>query len=58
MKQYFEYLNTLRDSGVTNMYGAVSFLQEEFPELRHDLQRASEVLVAWMESFSKGQEES
>lgn len=55
MKQYFEYLNALRDSGVTNMYGATPFLQEKFPELRHDPRRAREILVAWMESFSEGQ---
>lgn len=57
MGQYFEYLNKLRDCGATNMFGAVPFLQEKFPELRHDPRRAREVLVAWMESFSKDQGE-
>ena len=30
----FGYLERLRQSGETNMYGAAPYLQEEFPELR------------------------
>ena len=33
-QKYFDYLEQLRQSGETNMYGAASYLQEEFPELR------------------------
>lgn len=51
MKKYFEYLNALRKSGVTNMYGAVPFLQQKFPELGFDRARAQEVLRAWISSF-------
>ena len=29
MKQYFDYLDALRESGVTNMYGAVPYLQQD-----------------------------
>lgn len=54
MDKYFRYLETLRDSGETNMYGAVPNLQEEFPELRYDPERAKEVLIAWFKSFEKG----
>lgn len=51
MEKYFEYLNKLRDSGATNMYGAVPFLQQKFPELGFDRARAQEVLRAWISSF-------
>lgn len=54
MDKYFRYLENLRDSGETNMYGAVPNLQDEFPELRYDPERAKEVLVAWFKSFEKG----
>nr|WP_325204325.1 hypothetical protein [uncultured Oscillibacter sp.] len=51
MKKYFAYLEELRHSSVTNMYGARPYLQREFPELAHDPQRASEILRAWMDSY-------
>ena len=35
-QKYFDYLEKLRQSGATNMYGATPYLQEEFPELRYD----------------------
>lgn len=56
MEKYFEYLNALRNSGMTNMYGAVPFLQQEFPELSFDRARAQEILRAWMASFSDNEE--
>lgn len=34
-QKYFDYLERLRQSGETNMYGAAPYLQEEFPELRY-----------------------
>ena len=30
MSEYFEFLETLRKSGVTNMFGAAPYLQREF----------------------------
>ena len=48
MKEYFEYLNTLRESGVTNMFGAAPYLQDRFDLSRHE---AKDVLLKWMESF-------
>ena len=48
LEEYFEYLDRLRESGVTNMFGAVPYLQSEFTELSHDRQRASQVLSLWM----------
>lgn len=54
MKKYFEYLDQLRESGETNMFGAVPYLQAEFPELEHDRSRAVEILRAWMNSHKGG----
>jgi hypothetical protein len=48
MKEYFAYLNVLRESGVTNMFGAAPYLQQEFGLSRHE---AKDVLLKWMESF-------
>ena len=36
MEKYFAYLEELRHSGVTNMYGARPYLQRKFPELADD----------------------
>ena len=30
MEDYFNYLNELRESGVTNMFGATDYLMDEF----------------------------
>lgn len=53
MEKYFTYLEQLRDSGETNMYGALPYLQREFPELRFDNKRAREILLAWFASYRK-----
>lgn len=55
MEKYFAYLEELRQSGVTNMYGAVPYLRQAFPELSDDPGRAKKILLAWFASFhSKG----
>lgn len=56
MEEYFEYLEQLRESGVTNMFGAVPYLQAEFPELEQDRSRAIAILRAWMNSHKGGGE--
>ena len=48
MEKYFTYLNVLRESGVTNMFGAAPYLQQEFGLSRHE---ARDILKQWMESF-------
>lgn len=53
MKKYFDYLDQLRQSGETNMFGAVPYLQREFPELAWDQKRASQILQAWMDSYHR-----
>ena len=50
-REYFDYLFKLRDSGRTNMFGAVSYLEIKFPELSKS--EAEEVLFAWMDSFEE-----
>ena len=52
MKKYFEYLEQLRHSGVTNMFGAVPYLQQEFPELSYDRAQAVYILREWMAGHS------
>ena len=54
-EKMFNYLNELRESGVTNMFGAGSFLEKEF-----DLNsfEAGKVLLKWMDNFNeKGYED-
>ena len=46
----FEYLDNLRDSGVTNMFGAVPFMVDA---LGWDSKTSKEVLFAWMKTFDK-----
>lgn len=46
---YFKYLDELRVSGVTNMYGAGSYLSEMHGLTPKD---ASTVLKLWMQTFS------
>ncbi len=47
---YFNFLDSLRDSGQTNMFGAAPYLMEMF-----DLDRfeAKEIVVEWMQTFSE-----
>lgn len=52
-QKYFDYLERLRQSGETNMYGAAPYLQVEFPELRYDRNKAGDILLAWIRTFDK-----
>lgn len=51
-KIYFDYLEKLRQSGETNMFGAALYLQREFSELRR-AEAANTVLLAWFRSFEE-----
>jgi len=46
-KIYFEFLDNLRESGRTDMYGAAPYLQTEFGMTK---QVARQTLLEWMES--------
>lgn len=47
---YYDYLEELRQSGVTNMFGAVPYLMREF-DLSHD--EASKILSDWIGSYKQ-----
>ena len=55
-QKYFDYLELLRESGVTNMLGAVPYLQREFPELAIDRERARSIHRAWLDSYKEDKE--
>jgi hypothetical protein len=44
------YLEGLRDSGITNMFGAVPYLEDTFDMSRSEAKAA---LFAWMNSFKE-----
>lgn len=48
-EEYFEYLNVLRETGVTNMFGAAPYLQEAFDLSKTE---ARVILADWMNSFN------
>ena len=48
--EHLEYLDLLRESGITNMFGAYPYLVDEFDL---DEQEAKTVLRYWMKSFGK-----
>ena len=54
VKDMHSFLNDLRDSGVTNMFGAAPYLQKEFGL---DKREARQVLANWMQSFSESLDE-
>lgn len=45
-----DYLDDLRESGATNMFGAAPYLVEEFD---FDKRTAREILSYWMATFSE-----
>ena len=47
-EEHFEYLNNLRDSAVTNMFGATPYLMSKFTTLTS--QQASQLLIYWMKT--------
>lgn len=50
LAEAYGFLDALRKSGVTNMFGAGAYLREEFDVTE---ETARTILVAWMEDFSK-----
>lgn len=46
-----EFLDDLRLSGVTNMFGASPYIEEEFPTVTHD--EAVKIVSYWMRTFSE-----
>ena len=50
-KEMFDYLNELRNSGVTNMFGAAPYLVAEFGT---DIDVARKTLSKWMKNYNEG----
>lgn len=48
--EHLKYLDELRESGETNMYGAGSYLRNEFVISKAE---ASHILSYWMETFGE-----
>ena len=50
-KKHFVYLDALRESGITNMHGAVPYLMNAFDDLcRKD---AGAILIEWKRTFAE-----
>jgi len=47
-EEVYAYLDTLRESGITNMFGATPYLQDEFG---FDKNEAKTWLINWMRDF-------
>jgi len=47
-EEMFEYLDTLRETGVTNMFGAGTYLQQAFGV---DRKEAKNILLEWMKTY-------
>ena len=52
-QKYINFLNGLRESGITNMFGAVPYLMECFPDLPK--KEARKILGNWMRNFQSYQ---
>lgn len=50
-QEVFEFLDDLRESGVTNMFGARPYIQEEYPDLSQS--EATTLLSTWMKTFEE-----
>ena len=48
--KYWLFLEQLRRSGATNMYGAVPYLMVAFDELSQD--DAKRILIDWMQNYN------
>ena len=49
-EQVNKFLDTLRESGVTNMWGATPYIEQRFGV---NYEEAKQFLVTWMETFAE-----
>lgn len=49
--EYYKVLEAIRESGITNMFGAAPYLKELCPELSH--KEAQAILVNWMRNYDE-----
>jgi len=54
-EERLNFLDELRESGITNMYGAAPFLQGQFPGL--DRKEAERILAHWMDTADQRRKE-
>ena len=50
-EDYYNMLEAIRKSGITNMFGAAPYLQEFCPELSKE--EAREILCNWMTNYDE-----
>ena len=50
-EEHMQFLDNLRTSGVTNMFGGAAYLQKRFPELSKVVAR--QILAEWMDTFGE-----
>jgi hypothetical protein len=48
--EYFKYLFRLQERGITNMFGAATYLQKAYGL---DKTEAKNILLEWMENYEK-----
>lgn len=51
LEEVYIFLDGLRESGVTNMFGAGSYIEDE---LGYDKSESRSLLSSWMETFGDG----
>lgn len=49
-EKVFTYLDNLRESGITNMFGSAPYVAEEFDV---NMKEARELVSEWMRTFSE-----
>ena len=49
-QQYFNFLDILRETGITNMFGAPMYLVDEFGLSKYE---ARDITKEWMEQFAR-----
>ena len=50
-EEYYQMLEAIRKSGITNMFGAAPYLREFCPELSRD--EANQILGNWMRNYDE-----
>ena len=53
-QEHYVFLEALRESGVTNMFGATPYLMRNFDL---DEKTAKQILVSWMRNYDKLKQE-
>ncbi len=50
-EEHLDFLDNLRESGATNMFGATPYIKDEYPDLSN--KETKDLLLYWMNSFSE-----